>query len=249
MAIRYPRANLETDRARRPARRAGPGRDPRVGDRRHAPGLRRDASATCLRVAERLRERYGLRVGVVNARFVKPLDRVDDRQGDRGVRLRADRRGRLPDGRLRLGGARSGQRRRAAHRATSAGWACPTATSCTPSATSSSPRSASTSTASPRRPWTWPGAVGLPIPELDAEPDANGHGHRQRHPSGLGRRRPRASRSWPAQPCRRQDAGAESHGTAGSTGDPIDRHPAAGPQPDGAVRRPTGRAAAARSGW
>ena len=31
---------------------------------------------SCLRVAERLRERYGLRVGVVNARFVKPLDRV-----------------------------------------------------------------------------------------------------------------------------------------------------------------------------
>src|SRR5207237_4935320 len=30
---------------------------------------------TCLRVAERLRQLYGLRVGVVNARFVKPLDR------------------------------------------------------------------------------------------------------------------------------------------------------------------------------
>ena len=30
---------------------------------------------TCLRVAERLRKLYGLRVGVVNARFVKPLDR------------------------------------------------------------------------------------------------------------------------------------------------------------------------------
>src|SRR5207253_10250977 len=30
---------------------------------------------TCLRVAERLRHLYGLRVGVVNARFVKPLDR------------------------------------------------------------------------------------------------------------------------------------------------------------------------------
>jgi 1-deoxy-D-xylulose-5-phosphate synthase len=29
---------------------------------------------TCLRVAERLRQQYGLRVGVVNARFVKPLD-------------------------------------------------------------------------------------------------------------------------------------------------------------------------------
>ncbi len=30
---------------------------------------------TCLRVAERLRQVYGLRVGVINARFVKPLDR------------------------------------------------------------------------------------------------------------------------------------------------------------------------------
>ncbi len=30
---------------------------------------------TCLRAAERLREHYGLRVGVVNARFVKPLDK------------------------------------------------------------------------------------------------------------------------------------------------------------------------------
>src|SRR5262249_35475630 len=29
---------------------------------------------TCLRAAERLREHHGLRVGVVNARFVKPLD-------------------------------------------------------------------------------------------------------------------------------------------------------------------------------
>ena len=31
---------------------------------------------TALRVAERLRERHGLRVGVVNARFVKPLDKA-----------------------------------------------------------------------------------------------------------------------------------------------------------------------------
>jgi len=31
--------------------------------------------ATCLRAAERLRHQYGLRVGVINARFVKPLDR------------------------------------------------------------------------------------------------------------------------------------------------------------------------------
>jgi 1-deoxy-D-xylulose-5-phosphate synthase len=32
--------------------------------------------ATCLRAAERLRHQYGLRVGVINARFVKPLDRA-----------------------------------------------------------------------------------------------------------------------------------------------------------------------------
>ncbi len=31
--------------------------------------------ADCLRVAERLRQQYGLRIGVVNARFVKPLDK------------------------------------------------------------------------------------------------------------------------------------------------------------------------------
>ena len=30
----------------------------------------------CVRAAEQLRERYGLRVGVVNARFIKPLDRA-----------------------------------------------------------------------------------------------------------------------------------------------------------------------------
>ena len=36
-------------------------------------------------------------------------------QGDRGVRLRADGRGGLPHGRVRLGRARGGQRRRAAH--------------------------------------------------------------------------------------------------------------------------------------
>jgi 1-deoxy-D-xylulose-5-phosphate synthase len=30
----------------------------------------------CLRVAAQLHERYGLRVGVVNARFIKPIDRI-----------------------------------------------------------------------------------------------------------------------------------------------------------------------------
>jgi 1-deoxy-D-xylulose-5-phosphate synthase len=32
--------------------------------------------ASCLRAAERLREEHGLRVGVVNARFAKPLDKL-----------------------------------------------------------------------------------------------------------------------------------------------------------------------------
>ncbi|HKM53434.1 MAG TPA: transketolase C-terminal domain-containing protein, partial [Isosphaeraceae bacterium] len=31
---------------------------------------------TCVRAAEQLRERHGLRVGVINARFAKPLDRA-----------------------------------------------------------------------------------------------------------------------------------------------------------------------------
>ena len=31
---------------------------------------------SCLRAAERLLDRHGLRVGVVNARFIKPLDHV-----------------------------------------------------------------------------------------------------------------------------------------------------------------------------
>jgi len=35
---------------------------------------------TCLRAAERLRLRYELRVGVVNARFVKPLDQLPVRR-------------------------------------------------------------------------------------------------------------------------------------------------------------------------
>ncbi len=110
-----------------------------------------------------------------------------DRQGDRGVRLRADGRGRLPDGRLRLGGARGGQRRGAAHRTTSAGSACPTAMCCTPSATSSSPRSASTSKASPGPPSTWrsppagPAPSGTPAPtarppSLEADPHHRARG-------------------------------------------------------------------------
>ena len=113
VAMRYPKANLEIDRARRPADRAGPGRDPRVGDRRHAPGLRgdgRDLPAGGRAAAQALRP-----AGRRGQRPVRQAARSrDDRQGDRGVRLRPDGRGGLPDGRLRLGGARGGQRRRAA---------------------------------------------------------------------------------------------------------------------------------------
>ena len=42
VAIRYPRANLDTIEREVQPDRAGPGRDPRVGDRRHVPRLRHD---------------------------------------------------------------------------------------------------------------------------------------------------------------------------------------------------------------
>ena len=50
----------------------------------------------------RLREHHGLRVGVINARFAKPLDRPTTLEGHRGMWIRPDRRGRLPARRLRL---------------------------------------------------------------------------------------------------------------------------------------------------
>ena len=75
VALRYPRANLETiEREVQPVE---------LGQAEilewETDGMLLACGAmvgSCLRVAERLHERYGLRVGVVNARFVKPLDRV-----------------------------------------------------------------------------------------------------------------------------------------------------------------------------
>ena len=75
MALRYPRANLETiEREVQPVE---------LGQAEilewETDGMLLACGSmvgSCLRVAERLHERYGLRVGVVNARFVKPLDRV-----------------------------------------------------------------------------------------------------------------------------------------------------------------------------
>ena len=75
VALRYPRANLETiEREVQPVE---------LGQAEilewETDGMLLACGSmvgSCLRVAERLLERYGLRVGVVNARFVKPLDRV-----------------------------------------------------------------------------------------------------------------------------------------------------------------------------
>ncbi len=74
-SIRYPKANLETIE-----------REPQPIELGQAEILEWETDgmflacgtlvATCLRAAERLRQQYGLRVGVVNARFVKPLDKV-----------------------------------------------------------------------------------------------------------------------------------------------------------------------------
>ena len=74
VALRYPRANLDTiEREVQPVE---------LGQAEilewETDGLLLACGAmvgTCLRVAERLRHLYGLRVGVVNARFIKPLDR------------------------------------------------------------------------------------------------------------------------------------------------------------------------------
>lgn len=72
-SIRYPKANLETiDREAQPIE---------LGQAEilewETDGMLLACGTlvgTCLQAAERLREQYGLRVGVVNARFVKPLD-------------------------------------------------------------------------------------------------------------------------------------------------------------------------------
>jgi 1-deoxy-D-xylulose-5-phosphate synthase len=75
VSIRYPKAALEAI-----------GREPQPVELGQAEILEWETDgmflacgtlvASCLRAAERLRERHGLRVGVVNARFVKPLDRA-----------------------------------------------------------------------------------------------------------------------------------------------------------------------------
>jgi 1-deoxy-D-xylulose-5-phosphate synthase len=75
VSIRYPKANLETiDREVQPVE---------LGQAEilewETDGMFLSCGTlvgTCLRVAERLRQQYGLRVGVVNARFVKPLDKT-----------------------------------------------------------------------------------------------------------------------------------------------------------------------------
>lgn len=73
ISMRYPRAGLETIQ-----------RDPQPIELGQAEVLEWETdgmliacgaiAGTCLRVAERLRSEHGLRVGVINARFVKPLD-------------------------------------------------------------------------------------------------------------------------------------------------------------------------------
>ncbi len=75
IAIRYPRAPLETI-----------GREPQPIELGQAEILEWETDGmllacgslvgSCLRAAERLRQDHGLRVGVVNARFAKPLDRA-----------------------------------------------------------------------------------------------------------------------------------------------------------------------------
>jgi 1-deoxy-D-xylulose-5-phosphate synthase len=74
-AIRYPRASVETV-----------DRDPQPIELGQAEILEWETDGmilvcgallgACVRAAEQLRERFGLRVGVVNARFAKPLDRI-----------------------------------------------------------------------------------------------------------------------------------------------------------------------------
>ena len=75
VTLRYPRANVDTiDREVQPVE---------LGQAEilewETDGMLLACGAlvgSCLRVAERLRDRFGLRIGVVNARFIKPLDRV-----------------------------------------------------------------------------------------------------------------------------------------------------------------------------
>ena len=154
VALRYPRANLETiEREVQPVE---------LGQAEilewETDGMLLACGAmvgSCLRVAKRLLERYGLRVGVVNARFVKPLDRVTIGKAIEECGFVLTRGRGMP--RWAASARRFSRRptRPGFPPATSGGWACPTATSCTPSGTNNSPRSVSTSTASPRPPSSW----------------------------------------------------------------------------------------------
>jgi 1-deoxy-D-xylulose-5-phosphate synthase len=75
VALRYPRANLDTiERELQPIELG----QAEVLEWESDGMLLACGSmvATCLRVAERLRSKFGLRLGVINARFIKPLDRT-----------------------------------------------------------------------------------------------------------------------------------------------------------------------------
>ena len=114
VALRYPRANLETiEREVQPVE-LGQAEILEWETDGMLAGLRRDGRH--LPAGGRAAARAVRPAGRRGQRPVRQAARSrDDRQGDRGVRVRADGRGGLPDGRLRLGGARGGQRRRAAH--------------------------------------------------------------------------------------------------------------------------------------
>jgi 1-deoxy-D-xylulose-5-phosphate synthase len=75
VSIRYPKANLET--IERPVQPIELGAAEILEWETDGMFLACGTLVgTCLRAAERLRHQYGLRVGVINARFVKPLDRA-----------------------------------------------------------------------------------------------------------------------------------------------------------------------------
>ena len=75
VSIRYPKANLET--IERPLQPIELGQAEILEWETDGMFLACGTLVTsCLRAAERLRHEYGLRVGVINARFVKPLDRA-----------------------------------------------------------------------------------------------------------------------------------------------------------------------------
>jgi 1-deoxy-D-xylulose-5-phosphate synthase len=75
VSIRYPRAGLET--IEREAQPIELGQSEILDWETDGMLLACGTTVTaCLRAAERLRSEHGLRVGVVNARFVKPLDRT-----------------------------------------------------------------------------------------------------------------------------------------------------------------------------